>query len=94
MSPVIVKGIPALTVHRERRIGTRVGPLALDWDGDTKPLLSEQGWVFDGRLNANLLISRAKHACDGGDQLVLPTRLQTAAAGRRRKLLDAGNHAR
>ena len=51
MSPVIVKGIPVLTVHRERQIGTRVGPLALDWDGDTKPLLSERGWMFDGRLN-------------------------------------------
>jgi len=54
------------------RLGVRVGPLVLDWDGDARPLLTEHGPDRWGQLNARLLLSLAKHAYDGGDQLILP----------------------
>ncbi len=53
-------------------LGVRVGPLALDWNGDRKALLSENGPDFWGRLNPNLLLSLGKFAYDGGEQIILP----------------------
>lgn len=54
------------------RIGVRVGALLLDWNGEEKKLLCEDGPDFWGQLNARLLMSLAKHAYDGGDQIILP----------------------
>ena len=54
------------------RIGVRVGPMVLDWNGDTKPLLCENGPDFWGRLNARILYTLAKHVYDAGNQMILP----------------------
>jgi trehalose/maltose hydrolase-like predicted phosphorylase len=54
------------------RIGMRVGPLLLDWSGDAKPLLCEDGPDFWGRLNRNFLHTIGKHVYDGGDQMIFP----------------------
>lgn len=54
------------------RIGVRVGALVLDWGGEARELLAEDSHDFWGRLNSRLLITLAKFAYDGGEQLILP----------------------
>lgn len=54
------------------RIGVRVGPLVLDWDGEAKGLLVEDSHDYWGRLNSRLLITLTRFAYDGGEQLILP----------------------
>lgn len=53
------------------RFGVRVGAMVLDWNGDSKTLLTEDGHDFWGRLNGSLLVSLGKHVYDGGDQMIL-----------------------
>lgn len=54
------------------RLGVRVGPMLLDWNGDAKTLYTEDGPDSWGQLNPKFLFSLAKHGYDGGDQLILP----------------------
>lgn len=54
------------------RVGVRVGALLLDWAGDARPLLAEEGHDFWGRLNRRLLVTLTKFVYDGGEQLILP----------------------
>ena len=47
------------------RLGVRVGPLVLDWDGEARPLLPEHGWDFGGRHACGQRISVAACGCGG-----------------------------
>ncbi len=74
-------------------LGVRVGLLGLDWNGDRQPLLCEPGGDFWGRLNAKLLITLARYAYDGGDQLILPAWNQARLAiGGVEYAASAGRH--